>query len=184
MTGDLLRRQLRGIFREAFLIFLEEDLDNILTGVSERNLCQRLAMPLERVAHDAGFVDYRADVEFNRANDGRLKTIAGENFESVTITCDLILHSRGRVPDKDNLIAIEMKRRSHPPAEKHKDRIRLIALTREPYEGVWSADGRADPAHVGDYFLGYFIEVDERRRRLLIEEYARGEVIDVTRRDF
>lgn len=103
--------------------------------MSERNLCQRLSIPMEKLAHDAGFLEYRADLEYNRANDGRSKTIAGENFETVTY-CDLTLHSRGRVADQDNLIAIEMKRRSHPATEKHKDRVRLITLTREPYEGA------------------------------------------------
>ncbi len=176
MTSVAMLSRLRRVFDRSLSTFLEDDLENILNGVSERNLCQRLSMPMERLAHDAGFLDYRADVEYNRANDGRLKTIAGENFETVTITCDLILHSRGRVADPDNLIAIEMKRRSHPAAEKHKDRVRLIALTREPYEGVWPADGRVDPAHVGNYRLGYFVEIDELRRSLLVEEYVRGEV--------
>lgn len=109
MTGAEMLPRLRRVFDRSLRVFLEDDLENILNGVSERNLCQRLSMPMERLAHDAGFREYRADVKYNRANDGRLKTIAGENFETVTITCDLILHSRGRVADRDNLIAIEMK---------------------------------------------------------------------------
>jgi len=184
MTRVAMTQRLRGVFKHSLSAFLEDDLENILNGVSERNLCQRLAMPMERVAHEAGFSEYRADVEYNRANDGRLKTIVGENFETVTITCDLILHSRGRIPDQDNLIAIEMKRRSHSAAEKHKDRVRLIALTREPFQGVWSADGQVDPAHVGNYCLGYFVEIDERRRSLLVDEYVRGEVSRTERLNF
>jgi len=171
-----LQTKLRRIFQASLHDFLERDVDNVLNGVAERNLCQRLSMPLERHALAAGLSDYRADVEFNRSNDGKLKTIAGENMETVTITCDLILHSRGLNPDRDNLIAIEMKRRSHPAREKHKDRVRLMALTREPFEGVWSADGQADPQHVCDYVLGYFLELDGTARTLLVEEYIRGSV--------
>lgn len=175
---DLSLAAIRRLFRGAFDEFRTDEARNIANGVSERNLCQRLAFPLERWAHAAGLEDYRADVEYNRANDGRLKTIVGENMETVTITCDLILHSRGLDPEKDNLIAIEMKRSTHPEREKHKDRVRLIALTRAPWEGVWSADGRAKPEHVCDYVVGYFVELDSRAGTFRIEEYARGELVN------
>src|SRR3546814_15238500 len=75
---------------------------------------------------------------------------------------DLILHSRGRVVERDNLIAIEMKRLSHPEREKQKDRVRLRALTKTSCDDVWSADGRALPEHVCGYGLGYF-RSEERR---------------------
>ena len=53
---------------------------------------------------------YKVDVEYNR-NDGALKTaIVGENSVIKSIVCDLILHSRGRIPRQDNLIALEMKK--------------------------------------------------------------------------
>src|SRR3546814_1236198 len=95
-------------------------------------------------------------------------------MHGVRITCDLILHSRGRVVERDNLIAIEMKRLSHPEREKQKDRVRLRALTKTSYDDVWSADGRALPEHVCGYGLGYFVELDADRRKFRVEEYQLG----------
>src|SRR3546814_3517435 len=95
-------------------------------------------------------------------------------MHGVRITCDLILHSRGRVVERDNLIAIEMKRLSHPEREKQKDRVRLRALTKTSYDDVWSADGRALPEHVCGYGLGYFVELDADRRKFRFEEYQLG----------
>lgn len=175
---DISLQAMRQLFRRAFDDFCVEEAANILNGVSERNLCQRLAFPLERRAHAAGLQEYKADAEYNRNNDGRLKTIVGENMETVNVTCDLILHSRGTNREQDNLIALEMKRSSHPAAEKHKDRTRLMALTREPWEGVWSADGSANPEHVCGYLVGFFSELESRGRRFRIEEYVRGELTD------
>ena len=170
---------MRALFRGAFEEFCVADARNIRGGVSERNLCQRLAFPLERQAYAAGLEKYRADVEYNRANDDTIKTIVGQHMEPVTITCDLILHSRGAVAEQDNLIAIEMKRASHRELEKAKDRHRLMALTRAPYDGVWPAGGMVDFDHVCDYVVGYFIELDRRGERFRIEEYVRGKLTDV-----
>ncbi len=73
---------------------------------------------------------YHADPEHNRIQDGRVKLILDERYEEVSITCDLILHSRGVIVERDNLIAIEMKKWDQPPAEKEKDRVHLRALTK------------------------------------------------------
>ena len=167
---------MRDLFRKALAEFCLAEASNITSGVSERNLCQRLAMPLERAACAAGLDVYRADVEYNRANDDTIKTIVGQHLEPVTITCDLILHSRGREP-QDNLIAIEMKRSNHPRSEKAKDRHRLMALTRPPFDGVWPVDQIPDFDHVCDYVVGYFLELDTRLRLFRVEEYVRGELV-------
>src|SRR3546814_16494171 len=94
-------------------------------------------------AVEAGYDGYRADTEYNRKQGGQVKTILDETMHVVRITCDLILHSRGRVVERDNLIAIEMKRWSHSEREKPKARDRLRALTIASYDRVWSADCRA-----------------------------------------
>jgi hypothetical protein len=62
--------------------------------------------------------------------DRRFKTILDEHMEEVAVTCDLILHSRGEIASRDNLIAIEMKKSDRPREEKEKDRVRLRALTK------------------------------------------------------
>jgi hypothetical protein len=121
---------------------------------------------------------YCADVEYNRANDDTIKTIVGQRMEPVTITCDLILHSRGQMPEQDNLIAIEMKRSGPPSVEKAKDRYRLMALTRAPFDGVWPAGGDIEIEYVCDYVVGYFMVLDRRSDLFRIEEYVRGHLVD------
>jgi hypothetical protein len=170
--------QLRSLFCSAIGEFLREETDNILNGTSERNLCGRLAPILERLAIANGFTTYQADVEYNRNQGGKIKTIMDGDMKVVPITCDIILHSRGAAPTKDNLIAIEMKRSGHPEAEKQKDRTRLRALTKSTYDNVWSSDGKTLPEHVCGYSLGYLIELDTAARGLRIEEYVDGQPND------
>lgn len=131
-----------------------------------------VVVPIERLDQDAGSLQYRADVEYNHANDGRLKTMAGENFETVTGTRrDLILHSRGRVADQQH-----HSRRDEATLSSSGQEAQGSGETRQPYESVWPVDDRVDPAHVRDYRLGYFVEIDEPRQSLLVHEYVRGEV--------
>ena len=103
-----LEDQLRELFSEALQLFFRRERANIRSGVSERNLCARLAMAIEIVRRRYGFGAYYADVEYNRKQDRRVKTILGPNLVEIPITADLILHSRGE-RDPDNLIAVEMK---------------------------------------------------------------------------
>lgn len=175
---------LRELFFRSFEQFTEREAENILHGTSERNLCARWAPLLETAAVEAGYDEYRADTEYNRKHCGQVKTILDETMHVVRITCDLILHSRGRIVERDNLIAIEMKRSSHPEREKQKDRIRLRALTKSSYDGVWSADGRALPEHVCGYGLGYFVELDADSRIFRFEEYQLGNLSDEIQRVF
>lgn len=77
-----------------------------------------------------------------------------------------------------------MKRVEHPAGEKLKDRLRLRALTKASYDGVWSADGIALPEHVCGYALGYFAELDARRRLFLLEEYRGGEAVGCSTSSF
>ena len=174
MRHNISRDAMRRLFFAAFDDFCACEGANIRNGTSERNLCQRLALPLEHQALSADLQHYRADCEYNRSNDGRVKTIVGQGMGVVTITCDIILHSRGEDTEQDNLIAIEMKRASHRQAEKDKDRIRLMALTRAPGGGVWSEDGKINLRHVCNYVIGFYVELDRRRHEFHIEEYVRG----------
>ena len=168
---------LRSLFRESLAQFADDDSLNILNGTSERNLCARFALVLERNAHASGFEGYFADVEYNR-NLGRVKTIINDRMEVVAVTCDLILHSRGQKPARDNLIAVEMKRREHPEADKASDRIRLQALTKDSYDDVWSYDGKTLPEHVCGYQVGYFVELDLPSSSFTIEEFIDGQLCD------
>ena len=132
------------------------------------------------IACDRKFAGYHADVEYNR-NKGAIKTIRktieGSDFEIIPINCDLIVHSRGEIVEQDNLIAIEMKKATAPRADKEKDRERLIALTKDSFDDVWSFGGKAHPEHVCRYVLGVYYEIDYKRKSILIEYYRKGRMV-------
>jgi hypothetical protein len=179
-----LRDTLREIFDCTLDEFLRDEASNISNGVSEQNLCGRLAMILERNAHAAGLWLYRADAEYNRNFGGAIKTIINEKWEVVPIRCDLILHSRGAVVEKDNLIAVEMKRASHSADATQRDRERLRAMTRETYDNNWFPGSGQLPEHICGYELGYLLIVHQARRSIRVEEYADGEKSHAKRKAF
>jgi hypothetical protein len=176
--GEGIQEALRETFYQSFHRFLGRERKNILNGVAERNLCGCWAPLLESVAIERGFEGYRADPDYNRMQNGQVKVMLVGGLDVVSIVCDLILHSRGEIPERDNLIAIEMKKSHRPDAEKDSDRTRLMTLTRSSFDGIWSADGRTLPRYVCGYLLGYYCEIGLKEREILIEEYAEGELID------
>lgn len=162
---------LPGLFEKALERFAADEADLIYAGVSERSLCARLAIALEGHAHDLGLTDYRADVEYNRNGVDTLKGYYRREYHDfVRITCDIILHARGRWTP-DNLIAIEMKRDEHPGWTKDSDRERLIALTL-PDQRFEDEKGR-EIKHVSGYQFGYLLQVVSRKE-FQVEEYAGG----------
>lgn len=174
-----MRTQLDQMFARAFEQFLRTERDNILRGTSEPNLCGRLAMALEAERTKEGLDGYVVDTEYNR-NGSKVKTIIDQNAQIVTIRCDVVVHSRGRILAQDNLIAIEMKRVNHSEEEKEKDRVRLKAMTKSSFDDVWSADGKTLPEHVCGYLLGYYLELRAPDEYFLVEEYAGGELVRST----
>ncbi|MBV8686810.1 MAG: hypothetical protein JOZ90_10560 [Alphaproteobacteria bacterium] len=175
---------LRAVFDSSFSQFLERETKNILNGTAERNLCACWAPLLENAAIAAGIEGYRADADYNRMQEGRVKVMLAEGLREVRIICDLILHSRGERPEHDNLIAIEMKRSTRPENEKDEDRLRLRTLTRSSYDGIWSADGVTLPEYVCGYCLGYYVEFDVGGRSFLLEEYVEGAMINSRHHSF
>ncbi|MCK9622892.1 MAG: hypothetical protein M0R47_20450 [Methylobacter sp.] len=171
-----MHKKLEELMNLSFDEFLITEADNILAAVSERNLCGRLSIVISRNLSRFGLEDYFVDPEYNRKQNGRIKTILDEHFEVVTINCDLILHSRGATVEEDNLIAIEMKKSNRSQKEKDNDRKRLRALTKASYDGVWSADGQVHPEHVCNYKLGYYIELNAGARTFQFEQYRNGQL--------
>lgn len=171
------------VFEESFEEFLERERDNILNGVAERNLCARWAIYLQAAADQYGLDGYIADPEYDR-NMGEIKTIIDDKRQIVVIVCDLILHSRGKMPKRDNLIAIEMKKAQGPKAQKDKDRLRLRALTKDTYDNIWSNDGKTLPERVCGYELGFFVELDHRKQHFTVEEYRKGQHVRTWSGDF
>lgn len=167
-------KYLNRIIAPALDDFFTIELSSILTDVAERNLCARLAMHLEKHMKAAGLVGYYADPEYNRKQEGQVKTILDGNYEIVQITCDLIVHSRGEIPAKDNLIAIEMAKPNKTATDMWDDRNRLMALTKSSYDDVWSYDGETFPEHVCGYVKGLYLIIDRNKRQATLESYAQG----------
>lgn len=174
----------RRVFDQTIDAFFEHEVQEVLEGVNERSSCGRMAIYLQQVANANGLTNYYADTEYNRRQDGKVKTILDGNMRVITINCDLLLHSRGNIIQQDNLIAIEVKKRDTSPAEKDKDRERLRALTKDSYDDIWSADDVALPEHVCGYVLGAFVELDRLKRICRIEFYERGQKVGQLSRTF
>lgn len=179
---DILSIELKELFKKANNVFLKKDKKLFIDEVSERTLCGALKGHLDRKLYKTKFSKYHVDIEYNRNKNGRVKTccpsIEGGMPVPVTINCDLIVHSRGEIIKQDNLIAIEMKKSSRSREEKDNDRLRLIALTKDSYDGVWSFDGKTLPDHVCRYKLGVYYEICFSKRKIFIEYYYRGECVD------
>jgi hypothetical protein len=175
---------LRKIFESTLDEFFKHETEEVLEGVNERSNCSRLALYMQRKVEACDLRGYYADTEYNRKQNGQIKTILDLEMRVVAINCDLILHSRGANIGADNLIAIEVKKQDGREDDKTKDRERLRALTKASYDGVWSYDGIAHPEHVCGYLLGVYVELDRRRRQCLLEYYRTGEKIEEQIRAF
>ena len=171
-----MENELVKIFERANKRFLYKNTAFILSNVAERSLCSTLAQCLYLEIRHSKYSRYYVDVEYNR-NNGRVKTIYNDDLKVVTIICDLIVHSRGEIVEKDNLIALEMKKSYRPMKEKENDKARLVALTKDSYDGVWSFDGKTLPEHVCGYDLGIYYEIDPKNYLIYIEYYVKGKKV-------
>ena len=119
------------ILQPSLLRLYEMDYDNIRFGVSERNICGRLAHHMENIMREFDrnhnsdiFIHYFADVEYNRMGNGELKHYENSEHLPQYMVSDLLIQSRG---EPRNLLAVEMKRKSNY-GNRDKDRERLEAL--------------------------------------------------------
>lgn len=159
--------------------FFDEEAENIAFGVSERNLVGRLAFYIENLVKEYDTEEvYKTDPEYNKNHGGKIKTCINGNNKTIIITCDLIVHTRGKKVNEDNFIAIEMKKSDRPHDEKVKDRHRLMALTKSrKASDQWSGDGKTHPKHVCGYLLGVYIELNIKKSQVLIEFYEKGKCV-------
>lgn len=93
----------------------KEDFSNIRFGVSERNICARLAHHMENImreydscAESPIFTDYYADVEYNRMGNGDMKFYENSQKRPKYMVSDLLIQSRGY---EGNLLAVELKKK-------------------------------------------------------------------------
>ena len=173
-----MKEALKCLMKRSFDRFVDSDLEIILENVHEQTLCGRLSIHMHCLLHEYDLEDYYVDVEYNRKQGGHRKTIHYDDKGAVNITCDIILHSRGRPVQLHNLIAIEMKKSTQSKESKNEDRKRLEALTKS------SLDGGTHPEHVCDYQLGFYIELNISSHTFLFERYERGQKQDEWHRSF
>lgn len=166
---------LKEIFEKSNLCFLKNDKSLLIHNVSERSWYSRFAIYMTELIKKYGIKNYYVDTEYNR-NGNRLKTVFDTNLEIINITCDVILHSRGTVFENDNLICIEMKKSNALFTDKEEDKKRLKLLTKNSYDGIWSADGQTLPEHVCGYKLGIYYEINIESKSIYIEYYENGEL--------
>lgn len=165
-------KQIKKLIDESLNEFFKKEKSLIETDVSERALCCRLAMCFERKIAEYSIDGYYADTEFNRKQNGEIKTIIRRDLKVVNITCDLIVHSRGEKQENDNLIAIEMgKSHNKTSTDIEQDYDRLIALTKDLNSNeVWIKKGYfSHPKHVCGYRRGIFIEINKVNKDQPIE---------------
>lgn len=58
--------------------------------------CSRLGIQFENLLPAYHLTDCYADSEYNRKRGGQIKTIISGDTEVIRLTCDLIVHSRGK----------------------------------------------------------------------------------------
>jgi hypothetical protein len=173
---ETLKKEMIELFERTNRKFLSKETELILSNVNERSMCGALSQQFLLELSHTKYRDYHVDVEYNRNYDGKLKTIKNGHEKVININCDIIIHSRGENIRKDNLIAIEMKKSNSKKSDKESDKERLIALTKDSYDDIWSYDGKTLPEHVCGYELGVYYEINIRRRNITLEFYMNGKL--------
>lgn len=153
------------------------DFDNIRFGVSERNICARLAHHMENImreydsSHSAKcFRNYYADVEYNRMGNGELKMYENCEKRPRYMVSDLLIQSRGY---ERNYLAVEMKRKGNSRNAKE-DRERLSSM-------VSSRPKNEEQRCVHDTLVGAFIIYGTEGVKIELFENANesGEIADI-----
>lgn len=133
----------------------QEDYNNIKFGVSERNICARLAHHMENIMREYDNSDYPslfngfyADVEYNRMGNGDLKCYEDNQKRPRYMVSDLLIQSRGY---EGNLLAVELKKKGSAKKDIEEDKKRLMSMVTP---GVFSHITGC----VHDSLLGAFIE--------------------------
>ena len=125
-----MKQELLNMLKKALEHLYQKDIKNIEDDVSERCLCERIALHLENVIrnqdHSEKYKNYFVDIEYNRM-DGKKKKLIQQKSGVKSVVCDLLLHSRG-MEKHDNYIALEMKKANNN-RKKNDDKERLLAMT-------------------------------------------------------
>lgn len=164
-----IRKEIKDILVKALDKLYHIDKKNIRDGVSERNLCARLAMYIEQKMRRSSIRGYYVDVEYNRQRKQDDKSKTEPKTESKTesktelknMVCDLLIHSRGG-KKTENLLALEMKKENMRNAETDKERLKRMTLPDED-----------DSSGTKNTILGAFVKITKKRSS--ITYYEEGE---------
>lgn len=160
------------------------DYDNIRFGVSERNICARLAHHMENImreydsSHDTNYFNgYYADVEYNRMGNGNLKQYENSEKRPQYMVSDLLIQSRGY---ERNYLAVEMKRKGNNRHAKE-DKNRLASM-------VSSSNHETETRCVHETLVGAFIVYDENEVSIQMFENVNGEgqktdILDISKHE-
>ena len=172
LVGEGERNELLDAFYRALCAVYINEHDLIEQDVAERDVCAHILSQLEKIKTDYWFGDYSVDVDYNRAQDGRVKAIANHTqIIANNIAPDIVIHGRGRQGNLENLLCVEVKKTARPQEEKDDDRTRLKCLTLPPDE-VYGLGAKA--AIVCGYQVGLYVEYDAMNDSVLIETYCQG----------
>ena len=166
---------IQGILIPSLFRLYNEDYDNIICGVSERNICARLAHHMENIMrefdlkhHTDYFAHYFADVEYNRMGNGILKQYENSEHRPVYMVSDLLIQSRG-IPR--NYLAVEMKRKGNY-RNIQEDRNRLKSIVSSPHNRGYAINC------VHDTLVGAFIVYSPGGVQIELYEDRNGEGIE------
>jgi len=156
---------------------------NLNDGVSEWNICARVAMYMEKrmraydfVHRTSLFKDYYVDVEYNRSYGGTPKIVDGHN-----VRVDLIVQTREET--KPNYLVLEMKKTVNP--EKRVDDERELNRMVRPREER-TQDYYNCGSYVGvfidynkDKYWGKFFWYDDPKKDVAIRDFDRNDMLNI-----
>ena len=126
------QREIRRVLESAIESFNDNEEYLIENDLSERCICSKFAMYVQRALVGSAFSDYTVDMEYNRGSLG--KGFAPKILCERNIVVDLVVHKRGYDAECgfDNLFCIEMKKK-YKNVDLSSDKERLRKMTDNAY---------------------------------------------------
>lgn len=165
---------LLNMLKRAIKILYETDYENIKLDVTEQNVCARLALHLENLMREYDnshtrkmFKNYYVDVEYNRIVDlngkKHKKAIIYPSGIKETIICDLLVHSRGKDKQQENLLALEMKKTANKDSVDSDQKRLMCLISPAPDDSLCKS--------MYNTLLGVFLEYNENECNMICYEY-------------
>lgn len=129
---------------------LELDIHEIAHGHRLALYFEKQIREYDEVHQEKLFENYYVDIEFNRTEGGAVKTVV-YNGELHETRCDILLHSKGNVPDRENLLIIELKK-EHSTNKEQEDIWEINRMVSPREEG-------APDAAICNTLLGVYLKI-------------------------